>query len=738
MGRPIRARLVPVVLLLIALVVPTTGVVAAPAYQQIPTFKTVIVGLKPGVTNPGAVADDLGRKHGGQQGYVYLHAFKGFTLTLPEQVIPLLQRDPRIAFVEVDQMVQAVELPTGADRIEADVYHDTQSSGSPESYSVPVDVAILDTGIAPHSDLNVVGSVDCTYTSWFGRASCRTGANSDENGHGTHVAGTVAGKANGGSPGVAPGARLWQVRVLGSNGSGTMSGIVAGIDWVTARASTISVINLSLGCECSSTALTTALSNATNAGIVVVAAAGNNGKDASTFTPANHPRVIAVSAMSDYDGKHGGLGSPTCRTGTDDGFASFSNFGNSVTLAAPGVCIRSTWPGGGYNTISGTSMASPHVAGAAALYIAENSVPRNSSRWSTVMSGLQSDAWSVPQNHACGFAGGISGERLLMLSDCTAETGDPSPPPVNVEPEVSISSPAANASVDGSVEIQVAASDDLDPAGSLDVDVRIDGGAWQNTSYSGGVYRYSWDTLGLENGPHTIEARATDSGPLTSSTAPIGVTVNNVLVPSNTEPSAEIVAPGNGETVHGVVTIGVNASDNEDLAGTLNVQVRINSGEWQNAAYDAGTYEWDWDTSDLVNADYLISARVTDSGGLQASATGIQLSVNNPLPPVAESMHVASLTGSSQRVSFFSWRANVTIRVVDSDGFNVANATVHGTWSTGNTITCSTGSTGTCSTSLSGISVFTSSVSFQVTSLSHASLSYVAGDNMVTSIMVTR
>ena len=171
---------------------------------------------------------------------------------------------------------------------------------------------------------------------------------------------------------MAPGARLWAVKVLNDQGSGYMSWIVAGIDYVTKNASAIEVANMSLGCECTSAALDTALTNSTNAGVVYVVAAGNSTKDASTFSPANHPRVITTSAVADFDGKAGGVGAATCRADEDDTLANFSNFGSTVDIAAPGVCIRSTWNNGGYNTISGTSMASPHAAGAAALYVVQN------------------------------------------------------------------------------------------------------------------------------------------------------------------------------------------------------------------------------------------------------------------------------------------------------------------------------------------------------------------------------
>ncbi|GAA3128676.1 S8 family serine peptidase [Nonomuraea salmonea] len=160
--------------------------------------------------------------------------------------------------------------------------------------------------------------------------------------------------------------------MLNSAGSGSLAGIAAGIDWVVARRATIEVINLSLGCSgCSSSAISSAITNAVNAGIVVVVAAGNSHANTSSFFPANHPDVVTVSALTDNDGLAGGAGGNrlSCRSETDqdDTSAFYSNYGATVEITAPGTCIYSTYRSGGYSTISGTSMASPHVAGAAAL-----------------------------------------------------------------------------------------------------------------------------------------------------------------------------------------------------------------------------------------------------------------------------------------------------------------------------------------------------------------------------------
>jgi len=356
-------------------------VLSSPASaQKIPSRYIVVLN---DVDEPGAVANEMASKHGFSVILVYKYALKGFYAIIPEATLDKVKNDPRVDYVEEDQKVFAFPkppgkgkpdkgdgggdkiaqaLPTGVDRIDADLSATAKIDGVDDR--VNVDIAIIDTGIdTKHPDLNVINHIRCT----------GTGPNKDQNGHGTHVAGTAAALDNDiGVVGVAPGAKLWGVKVLNAAGSGTLGCVILGIDYVTSHADEIEVANMSLGFEGSSSALDTAIAESVEAGVVYVVAAGNNAKDAATFSPANHPDVITVSAIADFDGLPGGLASPTCRNDGDDTFANFSNFGSLIELAAPGVCILSTWLDGGYNTISGTSMASPHVAGAAALYLSNN------------------------------------------------------------------------------------------------------------------------------------------------------------------------------------------------------------------------------------------------------------------------------------------------------------------------------------------------------------------------------
>jgi subtilisin len=422
MGRPDVRRTI--LLFLLAALMGTLVPVAEAASAA--RSRRYIIVFEDSTSNPKAVAREHADEHSAVVSQVYQHALKGYAARMSDQAAARIASDPRVALVEEDHEVHAFgEVPTGLDRMEVDK---KSGLGDATQVSTDVDIAILDTGIGPHFDLNVVGGVNCTGTP--SSSSCSSGKYDDDNAHGTHVAGTTAGLDNGaGVVGVAPGARLWAVKVLDSRGSGYISWIVAGIDWVRSQAATMEVANMSLGCECTSSSMNTALTNATSAGVVFVAAAGNSAENASTFSPANHSKVIAVSAMADFNGKAGGGAAATCRADEDDSFANFSNFGSVVDIAAPGVCINSTVPGGGYDTFSGTSMASPHAAGAAAIYIVENAVPQSSSRWSTVLSGLQSAAWSVPQSDPCGFTNGKSAELMLMLALPCDTTAAPPPPP---------------------------------------------------------------------------------------------------------------------------------------------------------------------------------------------------------------------------------------------------------------------------------------------------------------------
>jgi len=286
----------------------------------------------------------LSQKLGGKIITQFSKAIEGYVLSLDAAQIPLLRNDPNILLIEQDQKMVANTVQNtatwGIDRIDqvnlplSGTYDYTQDGTGGHAY-------IIDTGI------------DISHTDFGGRAVSgwdyvdNDSDASDCNGHGTHVAGIV-GSA---TWGVAKNVRLTAVRVLNCFGSGTTSGVVSGIDWVINHAIFPAVANMSLGGG-DSVALDTAVDNAIQAGITFAVAAGNDNSDACVGSPNKVPAAITVGSSTSVDTR-----------------SSFSNWGSCIDIFAPGSSITSTWLSGGTATISGTSMASPHVAGAAALYL---------------------------------------------------------------------------------------------------------------------------------------------------------------------------------------------------------------------------------------------------------------------------------------------------------------------------------------------------------------------------------
>ena len=346
--------------------------------------KSYIVVFRPGVAS-SAKTDDLERRQGFASDFRYASALQGFAARLNSLQLARLRADPDIAFVSADRVLHAIgSVPiTAGDTVPPGVRRIGAATATTVREASTTNVAVIDSGIdLSHPDLNAVNGKNCI----------GSGTAKDDNGHGTHVAGTIGAKNNGsGVVGVAPGTKLYAVKVINAQGSGTDAQVICGIDWVTANAATlgIKVANMSLGGpgaddgNCGNTnadALHRAICNSVAAGVTYVVAAGNSSEDFAADVPANYNEVLTVTAMADFNGLPGGGGSASCADGffeEDDAAASFSNFttvGSSDaahTIAAPGVCIQSTWPGNRYQTISGTSMASPHVAGAVALCFGE-------------------------------------------------------------------------------------------------------------------------------------------------------------------------------------------------------------------------------------------------------------------------------------------------------------------------------------------------------------------------------
>ena len=316
-----------------------------------------IVVFKNDVTDVPGLANQLARTNGAAIRFTYRHALKGFAAAMAAPAADALSRNPNVAFVEEDQAVEAIGLenmdsagdPWGLDRIDATagldkMYHYSLTGSGVHAY-------IIDTGIlTTHTEFGTRASGGMT------AINDGNGMN-DCNGHGTHVSGTVGGKTYG----VAKDVLLVAVRVLGCNGSGSWSGVIAGIDWVTVNAEHPAVANMSLGGGASS-AVDLAVSNSIASGVSYAVAAGNGNKagvaqDACNYSPSRVPAAMTIGATSKTDAK-----------------TSWSNYGSCVDWFAPGLNIKSAWntSNTATNTISGTSMATPHTTGVAALYLESN------------------------------------------------------------------------------------------------------------------------------------------------------------------------------------------------------------------------------------------------------------------------------------------------------------------------------------------------------------------------------
>jgi len=314
------------------------------------------------IEGPPGSAEQAVIRAGGVVGHVY-NIIPAIAIQIPAAALPGLERNPLVVSIEPDVVVTALpkppsppgqdkkppgggeeppspqELPWGVDHIDAEYAWATATGAG-------VKVGVLDTGIdKDHPDLdgNIKGG-----TNYVGKGRrVNPGAWDDDNGHGTHVAGIIAAENNDiGVVGVAPEASLYGVKVLDRNGSGWLSDVIAGLDWCVAN--NMDVVNMSLGTDSDIQAFGDACNAASTAGLLLVAAAGNDG-DAVDY-PAAYDSVIAVAATDSLDAR-----------------PYWSSFGPEVAIAAPGVGIYSTYKGGGYDTLSGTSMAAPHVTGTLAL-----------------------------------------------------------------------------------------------------------------------------------------------------------------------------------------------------------------------------------------------------------------------------------------------------------------------------------------------------------------------------------
>jgi aqualysin 1 len=431
---------------------PTADDGLAPLVQAGPAGKAIpgsyIVVFKDGQTaDLDGMVNQFANRHSFATRFRYRSAVSGFAATLSPEALRALREDPRVAYVEENQEFKAsvVQSPAtwGLDRIDQTTLALTNSY-TYNATGAGVDAYIIDTGIRlTHADFGgrAITGFD---------AITAGGTAADGNGHGTHVAGTVGGTTYG----VAKGVRLIAVRVLDNAGSGTTAGVISGVDWVTAHHTTApAVANMSLGGGLSAT-LDAAVRNSIADGITYAVAAGNSNVDASTQSPAAVVEALTVAA-----------------SGSNDAFATFSNWGTRVDIIAPGVNITSAWmtTDAATNTISGTSMASPHVAGAAALYLEANPLATPAAVATALIA-------AATPNRITGAPTGTP-NRLLF----TTQGAAPPPPPPAPPAIPTLISPAANAT---NVSRTAAVFNWSAPAGATGYNLQIS----TNTAFTALVY----------------------------------------------------------------------------------------------------------------------------------------------------------------------------------------------------------------------------------------------------------
>ena len=376
-------RLLVAALAVLAMMMPTAAQAATAPY---------VVVLKPGADVTKAVSKAKGV--GATVSQTYKFALNGYAANIPTDKVSVISADTSVAFVAADGVfTSGIKPPNkctsrdcqnpdeGILRIDAD---ESSTRAGDGQGAVNLNVAVLDSGVGPHSDLNIAGGKACSNTKSY----------ADDAYHGTFVAGIIAAKDNNfGTVGVAPGARIWSVKVLNKYGTGSASSILCGVDWVVSTrfdsdpANDIHVANMSLNGKGQDDGACGSLNNdpihraicaGAQAGVAFAASAGNAAEDFVGSIPANYDEVLTATAMNDYDGVPGGTGAPPssgcAASNPDDAPAHYSNYttGSELahTVAAPGTCLQSLYPGDLYaNFANGTSFAAPHAAGVLALCI---------------------------------------------------------------------------------------------------------------------------------------------------------------------------------------------------------------------------------------------------------------------------------------------------------------------------------------------------------------------------------
>ena len=643
------------------------------------------------------------------------HIIPAVSAKIPAKAIERLKKHPSVKYVEIDGKVYASKvyataqsLPWGVDRIDAEKVH-------PYNKGTGIKIAVLDTGIDythPDLDDNYKGGYDFVNDD---------ADPMDDNGHGTHVAGIIAAEDNGfGVVGVAPEAYIYAVKVLDSNGSGTVSDVIAGIEWAVDN--NMQIVSMSLGTPTYSQSLRDACNAAYNAGLLLVAAAGNNGNlfgiGDNVVYPAKFDSVIAVAATDENDER-----------------ASFSSTGPEVELAAPGVNINSTYLGGSYRLLSGTSMACPHVTGVAALvwkaypYYNNTQVRERLQQTAEDLGDPGRDNWfgcglvdaeaaayvdSTPPVISNVQAVNITSTSATItwytdeLSNSTVRYGT-TIPPTNVASnstfttnhvvvltgleknttyyyEVLSADPAGNVAVDnnGGSYYSFTTQPNVPPVASAGADVVVsdaDNDTVEavtlnaSTSYDpdGSIVSYEWRenstvignasviTHNFSIGTHTVTLVVTDDDGDTS------YDVVNITVNPNQPPTANIQADKLTAYVGEPITF--NASTSQDPDGEIVAYCwEFGDGTTGSGIVVTHTYS--------ATGNYTVNLTVTDNGGA-SDTDSINVSVVELLP---KKMHVKSIDILVEKRRAYM-RAIAIVTITDENDNPVESATVMGHWS---------------------------------------------------------
>ena len=688
--------------------------------QDKPFQRRVLIGFKDGFGHRDAERHGgLVRDLGGDVHHSF-HLVPVVSAKLAEKRIAELKKRAEIAYIEEDVVMHAVqqEIPWGVDRIDADQVWPATNTGA------GVDVAILDGGIDydhPDLDNNIAGGVN--YAGWWWRdGSTNRFYWDDRNGHGSHCAGIVAAEDNTiGVVGVAPGARLWAVKVLDDNGDGYVSDIIQGIEWCSDHG--IEVASMSFGGGYSES-LENACSAAYAAGVLLVAAAGNEGASGVIY-PAAYGSVIAVSAIDNRDA-----------------IASFSSVGPEIELAAPGVGIKSTYRYGGYAIGDGTSMACPHVAGVAALV------------WAADELGLTTPAQvRLRLRETAEDIGLLATQQGYGLVDAqaAAQPGDIHDVAVTAIAAPSTVILGTTATINVTIQNQGTLDETFDVVLSESPDGFSDTKSVTLAAGASTTITFSWDTTAAAPGDHTLAVTAgpvpeeTDTGDNSRSTViAVEPALTDIAVTAVNATSPVV----QGEIVN--VSVTVKNVGNQDIAGNLNVTLSDDTDgstigtEVVTGGLAAGasaTLTFTWDTSGASISDHTLTGShdfADGNAGNNSLSTVVAVEEEQAGPTV----HVGDITFRADVWSFGAWgawcRVTVTVPILDNSDVAVGGAAVYGSWSGAynRNVSGYTDSQGKVSFSTSWI-VGGGTFTFTVNNVTKAGLTYDPAANLETSDTTT-